>query len=233
MAKDFFDEDQATAEGSGEGVVEERDGVIIRPITDVSIGRMVKQKQELSDQVAGAVTEIQRLRKRQEQLEREKLGLEELSKKQEEYELGKRDTIDKLGRGIVLMEKEQAQAVRMVELLGETRERFKDSLAELQKIDEDLWPDDEYQTELNRALVRVDIAREMYRKALARIDSASWHKGGDRRHTDIAAETRRELNTGKGFGYWFAAGLAASLPLIVVILILFALWLYFTGMWQV
>ncbi|MFC1462457.1 hypothetical protein ACFLQU_02520 [Verrucomicrobiota bacterium] len=234
MAKDFFDEDLAAAEDSKEGTIEERDGVIIRPITDASIGRMVKQKQELSNQVAGAVTEIERLRKRQEHLEREKQGLVELSKKQEEYEHGKRDIIDKLGRGIVLVEKEQAQAVRMVELLGETRERFRDSLSELQKIEEDLWPDDEYQTELNRALVRVDIAREMYRKALARIDSASWHKSGtEKRQPDMFTEARRELGEKKGFGYWLMAGLAASLPLIVVVLIIFGLWLYFTGMWQV
>ena len=233
MAKDFFDDDLVGNEDSGGGV-EERDGVLIRPITDASIGRMVKQKQELSNQVAGAVTEIERLRKRQEQLEREKQDLVELSKKQEEYELGKRDVIDKLGRGIVLVEKEQAQAVRMVELLGETRERFKDSLKELKRIDENLWSDEEYQTELNRALVRVDIAREMYRKALARIDSASWHKSGaEKKQPDVFTEAKRELETRQGFGYWFTAGLAASLPLIVIILILFALWLYFTGMWQV
>jgi signal recognition particle GTPase len=232
MAKDFFDDDLV---GAGGRSVEERDGVSILPITDASIGRMVKQKQELSNQVAGAVGEIERLRKRQESLEREKQDLEDLSSKQEEYERGKREIVDKLGRGLVLVEKEQGQAVRMVELLGETRERFRESLSELQKIDEDSWSDDEFQTELNRALVRVDIAREMYRKALARIDSAGWHKSGNDKkpESDVFVEARRELDDKKGFGYWLVAGLAASLPLIVIILIVFALWLYFTGMWQV
>ena len=234
MAKDFFDDDLVAGGDSPESGIEEKDGVMIRPITDASIGRMVKQKQELSNQVAGAVTEIERLRKRQEQLERERRDLEDLSRKQEEYELGKKDIIDKLGRGMVLVEKEQAQAVRMVELLSEIREQFRNSLSELRKINEDIWADDEYQTELTRALVRVDLAREMYRKALAKIDSASWHKDGDqKRPSEMLVETRRELSDRKGFGYWFVAGLAASLPLIAVVLVIFALWLYFTGMWQV
>ena len=222
MPKDFFEDE-----------VEERDGVPVRPLNEVSIGKMVKQKEELSNQVTGAASEIDRLHKRQMALEKEKQELEELTRRQEEYETGKKDITEKLTRGIVLVEKEHGQASRMVELLAETRERFNESLNELESIDEEEWSDEDFQTELNRALVRVGIAKDMYKKALARIDSASWHKSApDKKKSDVFAEADRELKIDMGFKFWLVAGLAASLPLMLVGVLLFGMWLYFTGMWR-
>ncbi|MCK5850616.1 MAG: hypothetical protein KAH23_06840 [Kiritimatiellae bacterium] len=235
MAKDFFDDDMLLTNNAHRGGAEEMDGVPVSPITEVSIGKMVKQKEDLSNQVAGAVGELDRLRKRQERLEKEKNDLEDLTRKQNEYEQGKRDVMEKLCRGLVAVEKEHAQALRMVELLSETQARFNDAFSELDEIDEDSWPDDEFQMELNRALVRVDIANDMYRKALARIDSASWHKKAPKKkRSDLFVEAERELKVKMGFGFWLVAGLAASLPLILVMVLLFAIWLIFnfTGMWQ-
>lgn len=231
MATDFFDEDLLRT-GAGTGGYDDldvSDGVAMLPISDVGLNRLSRQKQEVTTQVAGAVQKIEHLRSRQQLLEREKQELEELAKKQDEYESGKRDMIEKLGRWLIMLDKEKVQAVRMVELLGETFERFRESLAELEKIDENKWKEENFQLELNKALVRVDIARSTYTKAMAKIEAANWQKRGGKDQFEVMKEASLEIDNDKGFFYWLKVGLAVTLPLVVVLICLFAGWFYLSG----
>ena len=90
------------------------DEVPVRPVSDFNLTRMAKHKQEVDDHVATAVHELERLRKRQEDLEREKKELEELRRKQEEYERGKREMSERLSQSLVTLEKDELQAERVV-----------------------------------------------------------------------------------------------------------------------
>lgn len=228
MGTDFFDEDLAQANDLRKENIEEEDGVPVRPISEASLSRMAKQKQELSNQVAGAAQEIELLRKKHEELEKEKGDLEELTGKQEEYEHGKRDIMNKLDRSIILIEKEEVQATNMAGLLSETRARFRDTLSELRKIDEATWSDETFHAELNRAMVLVENARMDYNKALAKIDAASWHKSAaEKTQPPMLEEVGRK--PGLGFGYWLKVGFAVSLPLIMFLVILFVAYLIITS----
>lgn len=232
MSADFFDDDLMKEDDFESEDAEERDGVPVKPITHASLSRMVKQKQELADQVAGATSEIERLRMRQEELEKEKTDLKDLTQRQEKYEHGKRSIIEELSRGIIIVEREEMQATRMAELLSETSARFKKELSDLKRISEEKWIDEGFETELNKAMVRVDIAGTTYKKAMAKIDAASWHKsaaGENRPH--MLEELPREPGEKKGFGFWLKVGLAVSLPVMVFLLALFAAWLVMTGIW--
>jgi DNA repair exonuclease SbcCD ATPase subunit len=225
MGTDFFDDDLLKMEDSGTDKIDRTEGVPTRPISDASLTRMMKQKDEVMHQVANATQEIEQLRMRQEALEKEKADLQDLTRRQEEYEKEKQEIVEKLIQSIVMLEKEETQATRMVEILSMMRTRFKDSLAELKAIDEAKWQDESFAMELNKAVVVVEEARTTYRKALAKIDAVRWQKTGAGAASADALEESAGGGT-KSFRRWFVMGLAVSLPLMLLIVLLFLVYAY-------
>ena len=120
---------------------DESDGVPVRAISEVGLNRMAKQREDVSTQMAGAVQKIESLQSRQHDLEREKRELQELTRKQEEYEKGKSDIFDKISGSIIMLDKEEELATNMCELLSETKVRFNKIITELEEIDEESWKD--------------------------------------------------------------------------------------------
>ena len=178
---------------------------------------MTRRKEEVERQVATASQEIDRLRKRQEDLERERKELEDLRRKQEEYDRGRRELGDRLDQSLIMMEKEQLKAERLAELLQSTRDGFRSLLLEIRGIDDEAWEEANLREELNKALVILDEARMEYNKGLAKVESA------------VADETRggagtRPLIPGSeeaspwSFGFLFKAGFAFLLPLVLAVL---------------
>jgi hypothetical protein len=223
MSTDFFDDDLLQPDIKTKEKSEPKDVSTARAAdAGATAARMAKQKDELSTHVAAAVQEIEHLRMKQEELEREKNKLQELSRKQEEYERGKRDIMEGLDRGMITVEKEEVEAMRMVELLSETRNKFKTMLSELRNLNEDSWGDDKFPEELNKALVMVENARMDFKKALARIDASSWHKAVAKEQTNALEDLAGGRANGGSFGYWLKVGLAITLPLIVVLALIFA-----------
>jgi len=230
MSTDFFDDDLLRADSTRDGDTDEAGEVPVRPISEVGLGRMAKQKQETSNQMAVAAKEIQSLQTKREALEKEKSDLAEFTRKQEEYESGKREMIEKLDRSVILLGKEETRATRMAELLSVMRTRFRDSLAELGAIDEETWPEKDFDVELNKALVLVEDARAVYRKALAQVDAAGWDKGvAAEPGAAVSESAARSLGLRAGFGYWLKTGMALALPLMCFLLLLYLAHLVLTG----
>ena len=200
------------------------DAIPVQPILGATLGKMARKKEEMSTQAAGAMQEIERLRMKQEELEREKNALEELTRKQDQYEHDKTDIVEKIERSVVAMEREESQAARMVELLSESRGRFKNTLAEIRAINEELWGDHNFSDELNRAAALIENARMDYKKALAKIEAANLH-AGVAEGIDKAALDAMGFESGgeKDFGHWLKIGFAVTLPLMVAGLLLLGL----------
>ena len=179
--------------------------------------RMKQQKEELTTQAADASREIETLRSRQSALERERAELEELARKQEHYEEAKREILDRLRRSLQHLEKDESQAARFLELLSVMRDRFKDTLAELEGISESGWAEDAFETELNKALVLVEDANAVYRKGIARIRAEAWQDVREGK-AEPAVLRKADAPEGvpRGFGFWFKAGAAFTLPLILL-----------------
>ena len=220
MPRDFFDDELRKRPGEG-GVRAERE--------DDDGGREVldRRKEEITSQVADAMSEIERLRRRQMEIEREKEELEELAQRQEAYETGKRRVIEKLKRGCVVLEKEEKQAKQMVELLAMIRARFEDTLEELEAIREEKWVEGNFREELDKGLILVREAEADFQKGMAKIEASSWRRdaddsGGRRRLADESGWGHPEYT----FGFWLKAGLAFSLPLILVLVGLFVAGLF-------
>ena len=186
-----------------------------------SASRLSRQKEQLTNQVADTAEEIERLRMRQDELEHEKTSLEELNRKQDEYARSKKDIIENLSRNIILMEKDEVLANRMVELLSASRARFKDVLSEIRDIREESWSEAEFEEELDKALALIESARMEYSKAVAKIDAESWQKGGGQAPLATLEDAGRGALANKGFLFWFKVGVAVSLPVMLVLLLLF------------
>lgn len=201
-----------------------------RPVSDLNLTRMAKHKDEINAQVAQAMEELELLRTRQEDLEREKQSLEELRRKQHEYESGRREMLGHLNQSLVRLEKDELKAEQLSELISTTRQRFNVLLAEIQDLNEEAWPEESVREELNKALARIDQVRVEYNKALARIEGAM----SDQAPTVISSQPVIFEEHGGvhhddhlGFGHWFKVGLAASLPIILT-LVLILLFFYLT-----
>src|ERR1039457_5079014 len=126
--RDFFDDDLNRVQEAerraklavgditrvdSEGAVAE--GVPIKSVSDFALTRMTKHKQELDHKVAGALAELEKLKMPQEDLDRTRKDLEDLRKRQDDYQHGKQEMMDRLNQSLVTIEKEEIQASRLAE----------------------------------------------------------------------------------------------------------------------
>ncbi len=230
MGTDFFDEDLAQRRGAvkstslGSGA----DGMMNlkpedpagRPLSDLSLTRMARHREELNTQKASAKLHIERLKQKQSEMEREEQMLSDLLEKQDQYERGKHEMLDRLSESMVSLQKLGDHAARQVEVYFTTRDRLALDLEELQKINDAAWADESFRDELNKAVVQIDAIRSDFVKAQATIEAV----GGPVKLFDEQSRKANLLEddefspSAKGFGYWLKVGFAASLPLILAIL---------------
>lgn len=249
MGTDFFDEDlvrerkaalKIKLDGASGGAL--RDGVIPssrdlpnRPVSDLTLTPLGRHKQEVTEQMVDKTQELDRLRARQEELERERRTLEEMRKKQEAFDLGRRELKDRLNESLVRMENDQLQAERWTQLLDETRRLFRVRLDEVVALSEENWHDENLLDELNKALVLLENVRSDYNKSLAKIEAVlpQGSSAAVASPRPLTFEETPELAGGstRGFGYWLRAGLAFTLPLMVLLLVLALGWMIFTYFW--
>ncbi len=191
-----------------------------------------KKKKELDENMAGAAKEIELLKRRQSELENRKKQMEEISVKQQEYENKKREIILKLSKSIVLLEKEEVRAAKLVELLSDTREQFKSTLDDIKSIDESTWNSNDFEELLNDAIVRVNNAIMLHKKSLGKVDVlVDKTNANNLRDINRMVEDAETIisDGGHSFGYWLKAGIAFSLPMMTIIIILFVIYLFLNG----
>ena len=224
MDNDFFDDENVA---SSESIASKNDVE-----GGLDSNRLMRQKEELDGRVVVASKEIDLLKRRQNELEARKKHMEDIARKQSEYEKNKRDVIVQLDKSLILLEKEELQATRLVDLLIDTKIRFKDSLTEIKSIKEENWSDDSFEEELNKATVRVENAFMMHKKGLSKVDVVSDHKKGKsiRAIEDSRDDVAVKQEDSRGFGYWLKAGLAFCLPLMTMMVILFVIYLFLNGL---
>lgn len=247
MATDFFDDDlvreheaalkikldDASTAIPRDGNIPSSRDLPNRPIGDLSLTHMTRHKQEVTEQMVGKAQELDRLRARQEELEHERRLLEEMRQKQEAFDSGRRELKDRLNESLVWMEKERLQADRLAHLLDETRRTFRVRLEDVLGLKEDDWEDTHLLDELNKALVLLETVRAEYNQALGKIDAIRSQAGPDPTalgRMGVDSDRMAVAAGAQGFGYWLRAGVAFTLPLMVLLALLAVVWmvLYYT-----
>ena len=171
--------------------------------------------EKIDDQVAQAQERLLALKRQAEQLEREKQKLEELGRRQEQFDTGRSEMVDKFTSSLVHIQRETDQTLKRLEILKNVQASFTDYLHELEAINPKDWAPEELNKELSKALGAVEDSRSVYVKAQAQVgaDEEVGSGGG-----------AFEVEGGQGFGYWLMAGFAFTLPLCALILLGLILW---------
>ncbi len=234
--KDYFDDDlirrrdavkevnMDPASAAGGGAEPPRSGPI--PVEELNLTPLAQRKEEFNSQVAGKLDELERLRARQEALEREKTSLEQLRAAQEKHETGKREMIDRLEQSLVSLEREEILIQQRLELVAETEKRFKELLNGMRGFNEDQWPADSdgYREALTKALASVDSARKEYNKALARVDVLrEGPKAGPEGAPLLYGGDLNRAASEHSFAEWLKIGFAVSLPVTLALAVLIGL----------
>ena len=210
MATDFFDEDLAESAPppdspspvpSGESYYE-------------------RQRRELPEQLSKTGDEIERLKQRQEALERRKQEIIDQRRRVELFEHNRKDLLDKLRRNAVMVIRESEQASRTAALCNEVGGLFSRLHQELEAFEPDSWTEEEYDARLTEALAKIDAAAAEYRKAMDQVSAVNW-RGTETVHDDDAS-----LDTAggapRGFGHWLMAGFAFAIPFAILALVILA-----------
>ncbi len=196
------------------------------PAAELNLTPLARRKEELNSQVATKMDELERLRARQESLEREKSTLEHLRSNQEKYEAGKREMIDHLEKSLVALDRESVSLNQRLALLGETEARFKDMLQAMRGFSEETWPADSagLRDALSKALVIIETTRKEYNQATARVEALRESRVNGLSVTPLLAGGQPDLSAvPRRFGDCLRAGFAFSLPLIIVLVALIVL----------
>jgi hypothetical protein len=228
-ATDFFDEDlgqrrsaiRATTMGQGTDIVAPKhDEVPVRPLSDLNLTRMARHREEVNAQVATARVEIEKLRRKQTDLEREKQSLEDMSQKQDLYEQGRQEMIDRFTESLVSLEKLESHASRQMEIYSATRQRFGALLGELQGLSDTGWTDETFREELGKAVALIDNIRKEFVKLQAAVEAAGGPpKLFDELRAAPVADRVDITEEDRGFSYWLKIGLAVSLPVVVALVV--------------
>ena len=180
----------------------------------------------LDNQVQKAQEQLLSLKRQQEAIEKQKRELEELSRRQEQLQGGKAEMIEKFTRAVVVLERENYDAGKRVELLNAIHDSFNSHLEQLDSINPKAWEGLDINKELTKALSAVDDARAEYARSLPKISAAKDTEGSDHVAASIGYQTDYAPVEQKDFIYWLKAGFAFTLPLfglgIILIIVLVA-----------
>lgn len=180
-----------------------------RPPTGEELAAMVSEKQ----------IKLAELKRAQEELERERAGLEELRRRQMEFQTGRTEMLQHLTRGIGLLEEAELTARRDTDQMARTLAEFRQAVAKVQTINEQLWNQDNYSVELTRALTTLENARMEWNAARLKLPLLSAAAPAETQ--SAAPQPDSSLLAAAGLGRLCQIGLALTWPLALVGLAIF------------
>jgi hypothetical protein len=116
-------------------------------------------REELEAQVGEKQIKLAELKRAQEELERERASLEDLRRRQMEFQNGRQEMMQHLTRGIGLLEEAELTARRDAEQMARVLTEFREAVTKVQAINEQTWSQENFSVELTRANTTVENAR--------------------------------------------------------------------------
>src|SRR5208283_867242 len=116
-------------------------------------------RDEVDRKVVEAQQKLAELKHAQEDLERERAALEELRRRQTEFQTGRQEMIHHLTRGLGLLEEAEFNARRDAEQMVKTVTDFRAALDKIQAIHDETWTKENFSIELTRGLTTIENAR--------------------------------------------------------------------------
>ncbi len=177
-------------------------------------------RDDVDRKVVNAQQKLAELKRAQEELERERAGLEELRRRQNEFSTGRQEIIQNLTRGLGLLEEAEFTARRDAEQMVKTVGDFRNALTKVQAIQDATWTKENFQTELTRALTTIENARMEWNSARLKLPALA----GEAKQAASLAEKNSPAAAAAtsladlSFGQLCKIGLALTWPLLLVAL---------------
>jgi len=193
--------------------------------TDSTSLQKKRPPETVAEELVSAQERLARLQQEKEELERQLVTIEELRRRQIEWETGRQEVLEKLTRGLALLEEAEAKARRQAGRLNRLVEGFREALAQVKAIDESSWTEEDYPEQLSKALTVLDNARMEWNAAVLEwpelakdseeLEPETVPNPGSASSIDWIALLRRLR-----FWEWVRIGLALFFPVWVVGLLL-------------
>src|SRR6202789_2998887 len=113
-------------------------------------------RDEVDRKVVEAQQKLAELKRAQENLEHERAALEELRRRQLEFQNGRQEMVQNLTRGLGLLEEAEFNARRDSEQMIKTLADFRGALEKIQNVRDETWTKENFQMELTQALTIVE-----------------------------------------------------------------------------
>jgi len=176
-------------------------------------------REDVDRKVVDAQQKLVALKRAQEELERERAGLEELRRRQTEFQTGRQEIIQQLTRGLGLLEEAEFVARRDAEQMVKTVGDFRTALAKVQTIHDEAWTKENFQIELTRALTTIENARMEWNSARLKLPVlAGENKPAAEAEKNSALAPVAPSLADLSFGQLCKIGLAMTWPLLLVAL---------------
>ena len=133
--------------------------------TTAAASSRAPSRDEVDSKVGETQQKLAELKRVQEELERERAGLEETRRRQIEFQTGRQETIQSLTRGVGLLEEAEFSARRDAEQMAKSLVDMRAALGKVETTNEAAWTKDSFQVELTRALAVIENARMEWNSA--------------------------------------------------------------------
>jgi len=122
-------------------------------------------REEIEAQISANQQEVAKLKRAQEERQRELSALEELRRRQAEFKNGREEMLQNLTRGIGLLEDAEMNTRREADQMARSLAEFKDALVKVQAINDSTWTQENLTVELTRGLTTIESARMEWNSA--------------------------------------------------------------------
>lgn len=204
--------------------------------SDLNLTGMRRHQKDVTQQATQAVQELEMLKQRQEQLERERKELEQAQRQHDTFTRGKKELSAYLRKSLTSLDRDQVETQRYLEVITAARGRFREMLEEIDKLDEDGWDTERVSDELVRGLTVLEDSRGEYNRTMARLEAMKSREsdtlgGGGEASASYDLGPFEGRSEARGFVDWLKIGAAVTLPLIVALAVLLAVYagLVFNG----
>jgi hypothetical protein len=174
-------------------------------------------REDVDRKVVEAQQKLTELKRAQEDLERERAALEELRRRQLEFQNGRQEMVHHITRGLGLLEEAEFNARRDAEQMLKTIADFRDALEKIQSVHDSTWTKENFQIELTRALTIIENARMEWNSARLKLPALAGETA-QKPETAPAPAPALSPFASMSFGELCKIGFAMTWPLLLIAL---------------
>lgn len=177
-------------------------------------------REEIEAKVTDAHTRLAELKRAQEQLERERAALEESRRRRAEFQQGREEMAHHLTRGVEILHEGEFAARRDAEQMARTLADLREALGKVEALNEETWTQENWNSELTRALTTLENARMEWNSARLKWPVLDGGQAGANAPASAAAPRAQGFSLeGKSFLELCQLGLALTWPVALAALL--------------